>query len=239
MNTVLAHGSGESRCELAKAILLYTGTGGSALATVHDVSQGAILPGSVLDRNGLSDMVATLAGENNVRTILHERALYSDASMLLWWCPSARRPIYFKSGKKELDELSGTEVLHPALVFLARSQSLTVWALKESERPTASTALYVAPYFNVYETGNMCSGNIRLPDSLTPTGKTIKEWERAFFETNFTRSNLGGQKITTFPGGHNALWKALSSLDQFPSQNLASLPSKTTLEKALNKGAQE
>ena len=241
MTTSLSQGGIATSCELARAILLYTSGTGEALATVHEIAEGALLPGTPLDRNGLVELVATLSGPTGVRTILPERVLYSDASTLLWWCPSARRPIHFKSGKKELDEeISGKEVLHPPLVFLARQQSLSVWALRDNERPMASTQLFVAPYFNVYASGAMCSGNIRLPDSISPSNKNLKEWELAFFETNFTHSNLDGKKITSFPGGHTALWKELTSpsYEHFPVGALAPLASKLTLEKALIQGAQ-
>lgn len=235
-------GDATKRLDLKKALLLYTNSQGDALATVHDIHKPeegpSLLPGTPLDRNALADLVAKLSGQSQRRTILAERTLFADASMLVWWCPSARRKLYFKSGKADLDELSGKEALHPPLVFLARSQHLSVWALAGNARPLATTKLYTAPYFNLYAGGNMCIGNVRLPESLDPSEPTLVQWEEAFFGTNFTHSNLGSGKLTSFPGGHNALWKAMVSggYDRFPHSSLIPLPSKLTLEEAINQG---
>lgn len=242
MNTSFLQGEASAKLTLIKAILLYQSSSNDFLATTHDVENGALLPGTPIDRNALSDITSKLAGQAETgRTMLPARVLYSDASLLMWWCPASRRPIYFKSGKPQLDDLSGKEVVHPPLVFMARNQSLCVWALSEDLRPEASTRLFVAPYFNIYEGGSMCSGNVRLPESLSPSSKNLKAWEGAFFETNFTHSNLGSAKITTFPEGHNALWAWMAAECQrskhwiFPCE-AALVETKLTVASVLAKG---
>lgn len=237
MNTEFLQGSSGISLEIRKAILLYSSTGGDFLATVHDIENGGLLPGTPIDSNCLSDVVAQLTGQSQAgRTILPARVLYSDGSLLYWWCPSARRPIYFKSGKPELDEASGKEVLHPPLVFMARAQRLSVWALDTDVRPSAGSQLFVAPYFNLYDGGGMCTGNVRLPESLSASEETLAAWEEAFFGTNFTHSNLGGGALTKFRGGHNALWKAMANASTFPTESLAVAKRKLTLEEALATG---
>lgn len=242
MNTSFLQGEASAKLTLVKGILLYQSSSNDYLATVHDVENGALLPGTPIDRNTISDLTSKLAGQAETgRTMLPARVLYSDASLLMWWCRASRRAIYFKSGKEELDALSGKEVAHPPLVFMAQSQRLSVWALAEDERPEASTKLFVAPYFNVYEGGNMCSGNVRLPESLSSASKNLKAWEEAFFETNFTHSNLGAAKITTFPEGHNALWIKMeeecrqSAHWRFPCE-AALAPTKLTVASVLARG---
>lgn len=235
-----ADGAAES-LQLCRAILLYA-NGSDALATVHEILEGedgpSLLPGVPMNQVALSDLVSTLH-ENTSRFVLPERVLFADATLLMWWCPASRREIYFKSGKSELDELSGKLACHPPLVFLASAQSLAVWALTDNLRPVADTALYAAPYFNIYESGNMCSGNVRLPESLSPSNKNLKAWESAFFETNFTHSNRGGALLTAFEGGHNALWQAMTSPDvsEFPSSALAPTIPPVSVGKVLGMGA--
>jgi PRTRC genetic system protein B len=215
MNSEVLLGKGSEEMTLAKAVLLYTSRAGDMLASVNAVENGVILPGVPLDSALLSDIVAALAGRGEgSRCVLPERVLYSDASMLAWWCPESVRPIYFKSGKEDLDSFSGTPVLHPPLFFLALSQRLWVWALAGRERPTAETPLFVAPYFNMYERGNMCVGNVRLPESLRASNANLKAWESAFFETNFTHSNNSGKPLTKCAGGHNALWRNMAEAAQ-------------------------
>lgn len=216
MNSEILLGKGSEGMTLSKAVLLYTSPAGDMLASVNAVENGMIAPGVPLDSALLSDIVASLAGkgEGGSRCVLPERVLYSDASMLAWWCPESVRPIYFKSGKDDLDTFSGTPVLHPPLFFLALSQRLWVWALGERQRPTAESPLFVAPYFNIYERGNMCIGNVRLPESLRATNANLKAWEIAFFETNFTHSNNAGKPLTKCADGHNGLWRAMAKAAQ-------------------------
>lgn len=213
MKTGVILGAKGQSLSLAKAILLYVSADGSAAATVHEVENGVILPGTLLDRGGLDNAILSLAGASGaVRQVFCERVLFSDATTLCWWCPANIRPIYFQSGKAELDEhLSGRDVLHPPLLFIAKAQDLSVWALGESKRPWGSTALYVAPYFNIYASAKMCTGNVRLPESLAPTQEILEAWEEAFFGTNFTHSNNGGKPLTKFSEGISAMWKMLAT----------------------------
>lgn len=238
MNVSFLTGGITSRLTLRSAILLYVGgTEGEALATVHEIEAGNLLPGTPIDRNLLSDITARLAGQAEAgRAILPADVLYSDASLLVWWCKSERRPIYFKSGKADLDDISGTSVPHPPLLFLARNQQLSVWALGADERPSSSTRVFVAPYFNIYESGAMCTGNVRMPESLAPTDANLAQWEETFFSTNFTHSNIRG-KLTAFEGGHNALWQSLASSPKipFPMDSLVPVP-KVTVGEILTKG---
>ena len=239
MNTEFIQQGAPASMALLKAVLLYGGAGygnEDYLATVHDVENGSLLPGTPIDQSSLSDLVAKLSGQaQSGRALLPERVLYSDASLLMWWCPAARRPIYFKSGKADIDEFSGTEVLHPPLVFLARFQSLCALALGQDARPQEDTPLFTAPYFNLNDGGGMCAGNVRLPESLVATAQNLEAWEKAFFETNFTHSNLGGGSLTNFKGGHNALWRAMASPEAtFCPKSLVA--GKLTLGALLSKG---
>lgn len=239
MKTAVQLGSGNKAVTLARAILLYTNDSGDGLATVHEIENNNLLPGTPLDRAGLENVVLSLTGsESSSRQILPERVLFVDATTLLWWCPSAIRPIYFRSGKQELDELTGKDVLHPALLFLAQSQKLFVWALAENERPTSDTPLCIAPYFNIYGTASMCIGNVRLPETLAATDANLLAWESAFFETNFTHSNYGGP-LTALEGGHNALWTRMADCptgyNGFPKNYLLPRDPVFTVSDALNK----
>lgn len=238
MKTAVVLGSGQKTVTLSKGILLYTNDQGESLATIHEVENGNLLAGSPLDRNGLDNVVLSLTGSAaSSRQLLPERALYVDATTLMWWCPSAIRPIYFKSGKPELDALSGKPVLHPALLFLAQAQKLSVWALAENQRPEGDTPLCIAPYFNIYSSASMCIGNVRLPETLAATTANLAAWEDAFFETNFTHSNYG-KPIAAIEGGHNALWARMADCPEgysgFPKNYLLPLSPVFTVSSALN-----
>ena len=96
--------------------------------------------------------------------------------------------------------------MHPPLVFRAHRGGLSIWALKRDERPTGDTVLCRAPYFNVYDRGDMCVGNVRLPDEPRPDN--LPAWEECFFGSNFGHGNT--QAIVRHPQGHTGYWTALS-----------------------------
>lgn len=186
--------------------------GSRALASLHDVhndeatGRAVIGPGLPLERDRFEEVMSFLSGNATLaRELLPERLLFADSSLLLWWAPAARRTIYFSTADKKFTrDLNGKTVAHPPLVFAATPSFFSVFALEKSACPTLETPLYVAPYCNLYEAGNMCRGDVALPKTLHPPG--IPAWEQLFFDSRFTHSNLRGA-MTTHKGGHNGLWR--------------------------------
>jgi PRTRC genetic system protein B len=230
---------------LSRALLVYEGRDSSpepgiyygkktAFVTVHGIAENGsgqpiLGPGQALRPDVLAELLRNLRNAPSERSIQSERVLYSDAGMLLFWVPAGRRPIFFaarptsKEKERKINQISGQVVHHPALLVLAELGSLHIYALAENQRPTASTEVFRAPYYNLYDGGSMCIGNVALPNSLDPSDDYLKRWEDAFFLTNFTHSNYGASKITTFRGGHDSLWLRQAKTGKgFPNQHLIS-----------------
>jgi PRTRC genetic system protein B len=199
---------------LSRAILIYEEPyhKEKVVLTIHEVHAEArqavqILPGRCLGADELVELLVHAQQKGKfVRRVLPERLLYWDAALMLWWLPEQSRPLFFRSEKAFTEAMAGKPVPHPPLLFMARPGSLHLYALAKNERPTASTVLYQAPYYNIWSGGHMCRGNVSLPDALVPG--EIEKWEELFFQTNFTHSNAGAR--CAFKGGHNALWKKLA-----------------------------
>src|SRR5581483_3602195 len=128
---------------------------------------------------------------------LPETVLYMDGELLLWWVPPAERHVVFKAVELGAPE-RGEVVPHPALVFAASSTVWKVWAVKGRHRPTLHTALFQAPYFNVYENGDICRGSAQVPNGTT--AEKIDAWNAAFFGSFFTHPNVQG-KLVRYRGG--------------------------------------
>jgi PRTRC genetic system protein B len=216
-------------------LVVYDGGSGRQAATVHDVirengGEPITGPGRPLGREALNDLVKGLAGKTAAaRRIVPAHVLVTDADCLVWWRPSVRRPIFFNTSDKEFNEaVNAQPVLHPALLFVAR-ENLSVWALAENRRPEATTPVLRAPYCNLYEGGNMCSGAVRLPGSCAIS--TIEAWESAFYDTTFTHSNLHGSPLTSHPGGDRGLWRDMlgvqplgeDGVERFPIEHLVAI----------------
>ncbi|MFN3652589.1 MAG: PRTRC system protein B [Armatimonadota bacterium] len=238
--------SAQETMQLQRAILIYQSSSSGALATVHEVSKGRrgseIGPGRLLTRDVLESLARDLNQAPKTREVLSERILCADGSRMAWWLPSGRRPIFFRTRDPKWDRaMSGKVALHPPLLFIASPGQLAIHALAENRRPNADTPLFVAPYYNLYDHGGMCLGNVRLPGALSVDD--LQAWEDGFFQTNFTHSNYPQGQLTRHPQGHNGLWRELTSprrwatfirgrSPRFPAQWLT--PLKQTIVQRIN-----
>jgi len=149
-------------------------------------------------------------------SLLGNNILAKGSDYLVWFCKPQKRQVFFKCS-----EFDGESALtdHPGLIFMIGKGKWYVFATKTSMRPTANTPLYVAPYFNVWKGGHICTGNID-----TPKGKmkfNTAAWEEAFFRSYFSHPNQHEKgALTTFRGGIFALWKALMKGRIFPKETL-------------------
>jgi hypothetical protein len=72
-----------------------------------------------------------------------------------------------------------------------RSSRLLPCAAKSrcySERMTACPAVATS-YLNLSDSGTVCTGSMRWPESASVAA--ISDWERGFYESAFTRANVG------------------------------------------------
>lgn len=232
---------------VTNAILLYKnanthfGSNEIEAATVHDVStvhgRLTIQQGSPITVDALQAL-ATGLGRKLENCLLDERILSVSLGRMLWWAPQARRRIWFNSADKEkkatMKKVNGKIVAHPALLFAAEGSNLRVFALAENKRPTLGTKLYRAPYWNLNQTGLMCQGNVTLPSIASPA--LMKDFESGFFNSSFSHSHWG-HALTSYPGGHDALWQWLATKPQgakAPPWSKYLIGTKLTLNQLLN-----
>lgn len=199
---------GNTMLELSAALLLYKSNLGQVYATSHDIVDhphinGArqIGPGMPATREALSEFAAAVLASSAYRGMVPANLLYTAPDVMAWWTPAARRRVWFKS----LDPAIGTasaDVAHPPLVFVASAAKWYVFALRDDARPGPGTRLFKAPYFNVYDNGAICTGNVDLPQARGPDA--IAAYETAFFRSRFTHPN--DSYLVKFAGGASALW---------------------------------
>lgn len=226
----------KSDLKLRNAVLLYhtAAPESTVYATVHEVevvnNAPHLLPGRPLALAELSRFVEAAQAATAYRGFLDPHLLYVAPNTMAWWCPAACRTTWFQS-KEPIGERHGVTP-HPALVFIVRERDWYVFALNKNERPGPSTQLRIAPYFNVWERGRICTGNVALPD--TPTPEALRTYENAFFRSRFTHPNQ--PRICKHKGGAHALWAELldhPETTEFPTNVL--LPQKETLEQAIKR----
>ncbi len=126
----------------------------------------------------------------------------SEKGTVLWYTKTQQRQIYF------VDSLgiSNGKAQVPPMLWFANKSSLTVFALANDRRPTEKTPLHYAPFFNIYEKGNVCMGTVSIDiKNSASVEEFIQAWEHYFFNSYFSHSlceNLTKKNIVT-------LWKDL------------------------------
>lgn len=225
---------------LSQAVLIYRGASESALATVHEVEEvdgnPVILAGQAMTPRAVNQLSRSLSKSITHGGFLPETVLYMDGDLLLWWLPPAKRHIVFRAA--ELKEQWGAAergevVPHPGLIFAASSNVWKVWAVKGRNRPTLHTPLFHAPYFNVWDGGDICRGNVKVPDGTT--SEKIDAWNTAFLGSVFTHPN-GKGKLVRYRGGAYPFWRDMldGRFTSFPERVL--IDGKTTLGTLLGMG---
>jgi PRTRC genetic system protein B len=236
MNLTNVFNRTEETVKLAKAILIYTSNSQAAVAMLHPVSYGKkntpqLGAGAGLSLGDLQSVIYSLiegheAARSDRPTLISENVIALSMTMIAWWKPAHVSPMWTTCvGPQQ----RARDYTHPNLFFIGTPQTLSVWALKERKRPTESTPLFHAPYFNVYATGNMCRGNASYPPFITP--RAIEVFEKAFFETNFTHQSH--EHLIKRAGGVKQFWRDMKGkkLKRVPSGCF--VPAKLTVGKAI------
>ncbi|AZA56477.1 PRTRC system protein B [Chryseobacterium shandongense] len=138
----------------------------------------------------------------------------SEKGTVLWYTKAQQRQLYFVDRL----QIPNGKAQVPPMLWFADKNSLTVFALANNRRPTVNTALYYAPFFNIYEKGNVCMGTVSIDiKNSASVEEFIQAWEDYFFNSYFSHSlceNLTKQNIVN-------LWKSLIDTDNsFPIEAL-------------------
>lgn len=213
---------------LDSALLIYREGGGrygssDVMVTRHKVAKDvsgtpALQPGTLVDLSFVEELATGLRGVQPVE-VFPANVLARTPDRMVWWTKSALRVMYYATEKSpELEALNGKLFPQPSLVFDAQPGKLSVQALAEATRPDKDTPLYRAPYWNVYDSGDVCLGTTPVPSKISVA--TMDGWVKAFFQSRFVHPN-SSRPLTAHPGGFVQMWCELAGKKQFPQKYLA------------------
>ena len=152
--------------------------------------------------------------------ILSTHILYlnpSEHGSVIWYTKAGKRQLYFS---ENLEIPSGKAEV-PAIIWLATQRSLKIFALSSNRRPTEKTSFFYAPFFNVYENGNVCMGTVNIDiQNSASVEEFMEKWEDYFFNSYF--SHLMNEH-NPIKGNCVNLWKSLIDTEKsFPKEVLKS-----------------
>jgi PRTRC genetic system protein B len=212
------------RFELREALLVYCGNQ-TTFVTKHEVTpqQNAaptLGPAQPLTVAFVESFVRSLGG-GAAAEVFPESILAKSDRMIAWWTPAQRRQMFYQHSEGRAADLDGRIFPQPPLVWRVADGQLRIRALTENKRPEAKTKLAVAPYWNLSDSGTVCTGSMRRPECASAAA--ISGWERGFYESAFTHANVG--RLTRHKGGFEGLWSSLTGKRRlFPLNSLIVLP---------------
>jgi PRTRC genetic system protein B len=93
------------------------------------------------------------------------------------------------------------------LIWKATAKSLSVYSYLEDDRPSVATKLYHAPFFNLYEKGEVCMGTVKVTiPSDCSLEKFMSLWEGYFFGSYFAHLLIDHSPVE---GNIVEVWKGL------------------------------
>lgn len=146
------------------------------------------------------------SAEMNFEGIVPDHILYANHragnTLVIWYRKAHRRALNFASYLK----IKGmSDVILPATLYVVHNSALYVFAMIDDARPTRSTKLYHAPFFNIYEPGNVCLGTAPIGRYKAKTFEAEAErFERGFY---MAEQNGGMAKPCNTPLA--ALWTSI------------------------------
>jgi PRTRC genetic system protein B len=134
---------------------------------------------------------------------------------VIWYSKAQLRDLFFieKLG------IPNAKAYVPPMLWVANRNSVSVYALKTSNRPTEKTSLYHAPFFNVNSGGAVCMGTVDVRIKKTASLEEFTTaWENYFFNSYFSHLMAGHNPIK---GNLVSLWKKIIKTEQaFPIDTL-------------------
>ena len=210
----------------AKALVVYNSLAENRVyVEAYDIDENGkpinAHPLSVKETIGLAEVLNSCSEVNNDflinQGLLPEKILHvnSKIGFAIWYTSQQKINLLFK---EDLAIPSG-ETSVPAMIWKATKNSLSVYATKETNRPTEATKLYYAPFFNIHENGNVCMGTVNIEiDKSCCLEDFIHAWEDYFFSSYF--AHLIGSYSPT-KGNIVQLWKGLAGTNKhFPIEVL-------------------
>lgn len=113
--------------------------------------------------------------------VMPPNMLYADfrtgQEKFVWWNPPQKRHLYFSPAISMEDG----DYNMPGTIYMAHENKLSVWAFA-GKKPNLKTVLLYGPYFNYYESGDICLGSARVEWPEDITWQDIQEhWEKMFW----------------------------------------------------------
>jgi PRTRC genetic system protein B len=180
----------------------------SALDTSEELTRKFLKPSGLLPKN-----------------VLHLNPEHDGSA--IWYTPAQKVSLFFVEGLA----IPNGNAFVPPLLWKASKNTLYIYAMYTDSQINEQTALYHAPFFNLYNDGKVCMGTVKVDIKADcHLQDFMQSWEQYFFKSYF--SHLIGN-TSPVKGNIIQLWqKLVGSGKPFPIKSL--IKNGLTLKKLLS-----
>jgi PRTRC genetic system protein B len=220
-----------------KALLIYKGENGNTdqsqeradnlvYVEAYDINENGnpvnAHPLSAKETAGLAELLQSTQELKNdylkSSGLLPSKVLYINpqgSGFAVWYTPPQETELFFI---EKLGIPSGKAKI-PAMVWKAGKNSLSVYAIKAGKKPVSNTRLFHAPFFNIYDNGEVCMGTVNVKiDRNCCLEDFMAEWENYFFNSYFSHLLADSSPVN---GNIVQLWQEqVKTGSDFPVESL-------------------
>ncbi|MCU8005387.1 PRTRC system protein B [Shewanella sp. SM96] len=180
----------EIRSQLA-IVIHGNNTGSRTCITRHKINDGKLSLGDVISIDDLAEAVTDMQSRNESNNLnafedfIEPHIIAQNSKILAWYTPRKKQTLFLTQ--------SSFLVTLPPLLYIYKPvssngmASLSVFALACNKRPDTNTKLYHVPLPNIYESGKVCLGTMKIPQQMSDN--IIDAVEKEFFCSKFTHPN--------------------------------------------------
>lgn len=217
--------------EIDSAIVFYKRNDGG-IAVSHDVIEEngtfRLGPGQFVTQDTVLRL-NTLLNQPTLQ-IVAENIVAVAYQSVAWYEPASMRAMNFDSQDATVNAFTGVLLPQPPLLFIASRRKLRLFALMEDRRPSSTSQLALAPYWNIPDQnrGSVCTGSMTMPEYVNPENTEIVT--ESFFDSYFTHQS-GMKKPWNYPGTYSEFLAKTAKHKRFDPRWL--VPANITLKEAV------
>ncbi len=155
----------------------------------HEIKEGKIGAGKPASTETLQKIKALFEEVDEkiyetIQGIIPRNLLYINSDktnpILIFHTPVQKVRLHFTKSLKIVSK----EYYVPKLLWIFNGGEISIYALRTS---TMKSKVYHAPFFNVYEDGKVCMGNVEMQKSFSEISTAIEKIQNYFFSSQFNQ----------------------------------------------------
>lgn len=174
-------------------LVVYESQEGNIYCEIHKVNEkGKMLSGKPVSVSFMKEIFkqtnSDLTDHMSFDSIVPSNVMWYDSQMgvhkIIWYTEPMKKMLRFQSNMN----IPNGKAFIPGMIWMYDGESLLVFAYKgnKPKQTKSNIELFNAPFFNVYNGGDICWGNTDIDKEFSSFEDIMEFYEEAFFNSEFS-----------------------------------------------------